>query len=370
MLLVHDATLAWTSAVLEVSRVNLNTRLVRVHVHLDARTWVKHDGANLVLVTLGVEHPVVVVTATYRNHLGVVLVEVSTDGLRSEEVKHRALHRTNLTRWDEVVVARRVVVSVHIQDRLVDGVVQVTRKIEVSVVRHVEHSSCISRAVISDGDGVVVGQLKLHRCHNRAGELVVAILRSALECERLLSSFHHVIHLILPTRVATMQASHAIVVLVQRHRRSIVSVLTVVDAVRIAANGTTEVSLKIPWKIVLDLVETTGNVNKLAILVRHHDAHDTSTEVRDAHLHAILVGERVELHLLGIRLVSHELLILSVIGYSDTGVIICWIDTRLGQLRSCLLCRVTCTQECYGRSTSHQNRFKISHNRIRKCISL
>jgi hypothetical protein len=27
-----------------------------------------------------------------------------------------------------------------------------------------------------------------------------------------------------------------------------------------------------------------------------------------------------------------------------------------------LRCRIARTQECYGRSTTHQNRFKISHN--------
>ena len=71
--------------------------------------------------------------------------------------------------------------------------------------------------------------------------------------------------------------------------------LTFCDAVAITTDKGSEVAtFGTELLVVGNVVVTEADIRHVAVLVRHHDADDASTEVGEAHLHAVLVGNDIE----------------------------------------------------------------------------
>ena len=161
------------------------------------------------------------------------------------------------------------------------------------MVRHVDDGGGRGRGLVLDVDLVVVGKGVGHISLHFAGEAVVAVGGDAKEFHVLCIGLDALIDLVLPTGGTAVEAV-AEVVLRELVLGTVDGDLALVDAVRIPADGGTEIGGVVLGEVVLDVVEAEDDVLHLAILVRNHDGDDAAAEVGDAHFHSLFIGQGVQ----------------------------------------------------------------------------
>ena len=135
------------------------------------------------------------------------------------------------------------------------------------------------------------------------------------------------------------------VVLSQLVSHTVECELAVADAVGIAANAGTVVGGRVQRVGILGyVVEAQHYVSRLAVLVGNNERHHAATIVGDAHLHAVLVLQRVELHWLVL----------------ESCVKLGRVETRYRELRI-LLSASAGREHCYSNAHAPNTAFKVFH---------
>ena len=308
VLIVGDAFLASGRAVEEVARIYLNTRLVGVNFQLDASDRAVDGSGNLrercslVASLVGVEAPVVVEAVAKLDLLmcSVVVGDALADFSLGGAVECKALHALNLACGHVGCVHGGVVVSVDVDEVVVDGLCGIAVEVEVTMVGHVDDSLLVGGRRVVDCDDVVVVEGKLDGGLHVAREVHVAVRAVHEEYEFLVAARHNVINFVLPT---VWTAVEAVSKVVERELDGLLVAdnLALVDAVGIAADGRAEVrGMVYGVGVGGHLVKTEDDVLWLAVLVVQYDRNDASTEVCDLNLSTLSVFEGVEASFLAV----------------------------------------------------------------------
>ena len=157
--IAYDLTfLAGITPVKKVAAIELQTRLVGIDLH-HAAAFRLTEFAYLVQLSVGrgVQHPVVVVTASESK-----LLMCSPDSLpyrvRLAEIERSALHRHNLSGRDEILVHRCDARSRDGEDVVEDGASLAASEIVEGVVGKVHRSGLVRGCLILDVKSIVRGQ--------------------------------------------------------------------------------------------------------------------------------------------------------------------------------------------------------------------
>ena len=159
------------------------------------------------------------------------------------------------------------------------------------MVCHAEYSWLVSCTAVSDVDCVVISKGISNNSCNCTWESHVTVWIYDSKLDSLSVDLLCIINLILPSLCTTVKTV-VTVVLVKHYSLTVELELTVSDTVCITTDRSTEVA----WlcHVVVDVVETEDNVNHVAILVRNHYRNETATEVGNAHLHSVCIGQCIK----------------------------------------------------------------------------
>ena len=313
---IGDAFLADEAAVEEVASVELHTWLIGIHVHLDAAGGVVEGACHSVDVAIGSQDPVVVVSVAVLNlHVGGVVDAVANAG-GGAEVEGSAFDVSNLACCQHVLVDGSVLVGVQVQHFVESILGGVAAQAEVAMVGQVEDGGLVGTALIGDGQGVVVAQLVGDLHADVARIAILAVRTCGGELEGL------VVHLIgFPDAVvegngaASVETVH-VVVGNQLILLSVEGELGISNAVAIASDEGSEVaSFVAELDVVVDVVVSQADIDELAVLVGHHDADDASSEVCEADLHAVGVGQGVEIRLFRLEIAAEKSGLCGLLGF-------------------------------------------------------
>lgn len=130
-LLIGNALLAGDRAVQEVTGIDLDAGLVGIDHHGDAGLFAGEQSGQFGDISLGVQHPIVVVAVAVLD-LFMLGVDIGEDIGRRSEVERGILDRSDLARGHISAVHRRIAVGVDAEDVLDDAVIRrISGKIEV-----------------------------------------------------------------------------------------------------------------------------------------------------------------------------------------------------------------------------------------------
>ena len=172
---VDDAFLSLQRAVQEIAGIDLNARFVGVHIQYDTCPGRFQCRAFLRNVTLGVEHPVVVITVSVFQ-LDKVAVDALADRRRRAEVHRCTLHRQYLAGRHQGAVHGRIAVSVDGQQVLVVIAGRIAVQVEVRMVGQVHHRRAVRLCGIMNVQCVVIRQRESHFAGQVAGEALFTVL--------------------------------------------------------------------------------------------------------------------------------------------------------------------------------------------------
>ena len=166
------------------------------------------------------------------------------------------------------------------------------------MVRHVDDGFLVGGGCVAYVDGIVIGQGISNGGFYRPREAVVLVRRDKSELYCVSVKFLSVINLVLPAREPAMQTMS---IVVPGKLDGLVSCFeaSLINAVCITSDACAEVASKVLIVgIFCNIVIAQYHVMESALPVGYHDRHDSCAEVGKTHLHALLVGERVQVGLL------------------------------------------------------------------------
>ena len=283
-LVVDDAFLAAQGAVKEIAGIDLYAWFIGIDFQRDAACGRSQLGCQLCNVAIRVQHPVVVIAVAVFHLLELELVNVLSHSFRGGEVHRRVFHRKNLPGGHVGAVHRSICVGIDIQDVIRGRLGRVAGKVEIGVVGHVDDRFLVGCRFIFDIQRIVACQSVSHCSCDSTGEVLVSVGRVHGHGDHTVVHLLSFIDLVLPSLWAAMQAMAKIVGrqldgVAVNHQDALV------DAVGITADGCTKVAGLVD--VIRDAVESKYDIAQRVVFVRHHDGHDTTTEVGDADFHAI-----------------------------------------------------------------------------------
>lgn len=304
---IGDAFLADEAAVEEVACVELHAWLVGIHVHLDAAGGVVEGACHSIQVAIGSQNPVVVVAYAILDLLVGGVVDAVANAGGGSEVEGSALDVSNRAGSQHVLVNGCVLVGIQVENLVESILGGIAAEAEVAMVGQVEDGGLVCAALIVDRQGVVVAQF--------IGDLHADVARIAIFAVRTCRGEFQglVVHLIgFPDTVvesdvaASVKAVH-VVVCNELVLLSVEGEFGVSDAVAVTSDECSKVAaLLAVLDVVSDAVVTQADVNQLAVLVGYHDADDASSEVGEANLHAVGIGQRVEVSFVSLEIAAQK----------------------------------------------------------------
>ena len=146
------------TAIKEVASIELHTRLVGIYRHLDARCRVIQSGSYGIDIAMGVEQPVVVISASVDNLLvGSVVDSVAYAG-RGTEVEGTILYRSDLACYRDIGIYWCVSIGIEIEYLIHDVATWVATEAEIAVVGEIDDSRLVGSGFVGNRDGIVVGE--------------------------------------------------------------------------------------------------------------------------------------------------------------------------------------------------------------------
>lgn len=109
---IDNSFLAFQRTVQEIAGIYLQTGFVGVNLKHDARTGRCQCGARLRIISLCVQHPIVVITQPVLQLLEII-VDAGTDGRGTTEIHRRTLNGQDFTGSHKGAVHGRIVVSIN-----------------------------------------------------------------------------------------------------------------------------------------------------------------------------------------------------------------------------------------------------------------
>ena len=222
----------------------------------------------------------------------VEVVNLLTYGLGGAEIHRCAGYGENLARGHVGRIDGGETLGEELQLVVEDGLRRVAREVEIGVVRHIDHGRGIGLGLVVNRNGVLLRQGEGHLGRKVARELLLAIGRKERKHELRCRGLFHRVELILPA-VGTAVEAVTEIVLRQVVLHAIEREFALCDAVGIATNRGTEVRGYV--LVVRNLVKTKDHVAHHALAVGNHHRYDAATEGGDADLHAVGIGQGVEL---------------------------------------------------------------------------
>ncbi len=256
---------------LEVTTVNLYTRLVGEHLHEDTGLRRVEAGTYLCVVTLTilicVQAEIVVIACSVLNLIKVRLDAVA-NGMRRAEIHRGALYRLYFTRGDVELVTRGEVVGIHIEHLIVTGLGEVSTEIVVVVVGLIDDGRTICLSLPCHVEDVVCRYLVSRDSHHLAGESILSVSSHNRQLQDGVANLLSVVHLMHPTRVATTMQAVRTIVFLQLIRCLTKGELAFLDAVGITADTGSVVRRTVEGVGILgDVVKAEDDIRGLAILV-------------------------------------------------------------------------------------------------------
>ena len=155
---VCHAIFSHETAIKEVASIELHTRLVGIYRHLDARSRIIQRGSYGIDIAMGVEQPVVVISASVDNLLvGSVVDSVAYAG-RGTEVEGSILYRSDLACYRYIGIDWCVSIGIEIEYLIHDVTTWVATEAEIAVVGEIDDSRLVGSGFVGNGDGIVVGE--------------------------------------------------------------------------------------------------------------------------------------------------------------------------------------------------------------------
>ena len=155
---VCHAFFSHETAIKEVASIELHTRLVGIYRHLDARCRVIQSGSYGIDIAMGVEQPVVVISASVDNLLVGSVVDSITYAGRGTEVEGSILYRSDLACYRYIGIDWCVSIGIEIEYLIHDITSRVATEAEVAVVGEIDDSRFVGSGFVGNGDSVVVGE--------------------------------------------------------------------------------------------------------------------------------------------------------------------------------------------------------------------
>lgn len=220
----------------------------------------------------------------------VVGIDPSADGRRQPEIEGRALDRIDPAERHEGRIDRRIAVGGDRQHMVENRMLGVARQVEIGVIGHIDHRRTVGSRLVADVDGIVVRQPVDDLRRDGARESCIAVGRMQRQGERLRIGPLCLAETILPSVGPAVQTV-AEVVHRQAHRVAVEHEPSAGDAVGITADRRAEIRRDVA--VIVDVVEAEHHVAQHTRAVGHHDRDDARTEIGDAHLHPLRVGQGV-----------------------------------------------------------------------------
>ena len=108
-LVVCDATLSSHGSIKEITGIYLDTRLIGVHVKHNAGLLTIKLGGNLAHITIGIEHPVVIISVTIDNLLEISVIYLISNLVKSGEIHRGSRYRKNFAGRHARTVDRSII---------------------------------------------------------------------------------------------------------------------------------------------------------------------------------------------------------------------------------------------------------------------
>ena len=210
-LFVQYATFASESAIEEVSRIDLNTRLVGQHTQ-DASTagFVNFRGQDQGAVAFPVGNPIVVVTSC---QLQLLIVGGNSRAHRRSlsEIQGRALHAANFSRGDEVGIHRSEIAGMN-GDLVPENIAfALTGKVEVGMIGQIDDRGLIRSGGIINLQFVLAGYGVNHLGGEIAGITLFAVGAEVSQFKRITGNFLGCLQSFVKSRSAAMKTVVAVV---------------------------------------------------------------------------------------------------------------------------------------------------------------
>src|SRR5262245_50078377 len=145
--LINLTTLASNAAIKKIARVELHTWLGCVDLHYPATSGLVHSGGQRQLRVAFIQY-VVVIVATTKNQLIIVLVDAGADGRRRAEIHGRAFDTSQLAGRNQSLVHWSE--SVRVYHYLVAQIRAAAGEVEEGVVGQVDHRRLVRRSRVTD----------------------------------------------------------------------------------------------------------------------------------------------------------------------------------------------------------------------------
>ena len=147
MLVIFDSLLAGDFPFKEVTSIHLNTWLVGIHLHLNARQWRIEACSKLLVIALtvavGFQTPVVVETIGVLDGLHLEIVHVLTNFRWLSETHRRVLNPCLFTCCHVGGICRSIIVGIHVEDAILDVYRRVAVQVKIRVISHIDERRLI-----------------------------------------------------------------------------------------------------------------------------------------------------------------------------------------------------------------------------------
>ena len=289
-LLISNTLLTLQSTIQEITGINLNTRLIGIEFQSTSGNRISQFTSQF-FGTLGIQHPVMVVTITFFQLIEIVVVDTFANAGRFAEIHGRSFYRSNFTGSDKDIIYRSISISIQIQF-VIEHALSIATEVKVRVIGQIDNGRLVGGCFVSDNQRVAIGKSVSSFHFQFAGETHFAIGRSVANHQLLIAQLFNIEHAILITFYTTVQTIGTIV-----HRNLIINAinreLTFIDTIAITTDQSTEVAGII--QIRLNIIETQHDVGKLAILIGRCDRNDTSTIINHGNFYPIRILQNIQI---------------------------------------------------------------------------
>ena len=158
------------------------------------------------------------------------------------------------------------------------------------MIGHIYDGRLIRFCFIADIDGIIVRQFHQNFTGNVARETFFTVRSDISQFDLLRIQLHSVEHTILKPFRATMQAM-AVVILRQLIFNAVQCEFTLIDTISITTDAGTKIRRFAD--IILNRIESQNYILHLSVFIGNHHRNNTSSEIRHADFHVILVAKGV-----------------------------------------------------------------------------